>query len=230
MQTAVSHAGVQFGVGLQRNLAEGVSLLRAWAAEGRFGHPMVFSSDLLQEVRPKRIMHDRDGNNGPLTDAGCHYYMLWQTVFRSKPRLAYAQGRILATHRPEIRHINQLAIDTAVVTIEYESGDIGTLTVSWGLPSGFQLRSRPDRVVGPDGGAEGGVNSGVTLYQAAQATHVELVPRDLHQVELELFANAVRGGAAFPSGFREGRQMLAVTQAILRSIDTGQPVPVTYDC
>lgn len=230
METAVRNAGVQFGVGFQRNLAQGVGLLRSWAAEGKFGHPMVFSSDLLQEVRPKRIMHDRDGNNGPLTDAGCHYYMLWQTVFRSKPRLAYAQGRILAGHRPEIRHINQLAIDTAVVTIEYESGDIGTLTVSWGLPAGFQLRSRPDRVVGPYGGSEGAVNGELTLYEAAQVQHVEIVSRDLHQVELELFADAVRGGAAFPSGFREGRQMLAVTQAILRSIDTGHPVPVAYDC
>ena len=229
MQAAVREAGVQFGVGLQRNLAEGVGLLRLWAAEGRFGRPMVFSSDLLQEVRPKRIMHDRDANNGPLTDAGCHYYMLWQTVFRSKPRTAYAQGRILATERPEIRHINQLAIDTAVVTVEYESGDIGTLTVSWGLPAGFRLKGRPERVVGPKGAAEGGVNGSLTLYEADRVEQIEIVPRDLHEVELELFAAAVRGGAPFPTGFREGRQILAVTQAILRSIETGQPVPVSYE-
>jgi predicted dehydrogenase len=44
-----------------------------------------------------------------------------------------------------------------------------------------------------------------------------------------LFAEAIRGGPPFPSGFSEGRQMLAITQAILRSIDTGQPVPVAYD-
>jgi predicted dehydrogenase len=230
IESAVRGAGVHFGVGFQRNLAPGVALLRRWAADGRFGRPMLFSSDLLQEVRPKRVMHDRHGNNGPLTDAGCHYYMLWQTVFRSKPKLAYAQGRILASERPEIAHFDQLAIDTAVVTLEFESGDIGTFTVSWGLPDGFQLTGRPDRIIGPKGGAEGAVNGQLTLYEGSRVEQVAFEGRDLHEVELELFAEAVRGGAAFPSGFREGRQMLAITEAILRSIDTGQPVPVSYDC
>ncbi|MBV9547252.1 MAG: Gfo/Idh/MocA family oxidoreductase, partial [Chloroflexi bacterium] len=64
MERAVQAAGVHFAFGLQRNLAEGVDLLRTWAAEGRFGRPMLFSSDLLMEVRPKRLMHDREGNNG----------------------------------------------------------------------------------------------------------------------------------------------------------------------
>lgn len=229
MEAAVNAAGVQFGLGFQRNLAPGVALLRRWASEGRFGRPMLFSSDLLQEVRPKRVMHDRHGNNGPLTDTGCHYYLLWQTVFRSKPKVAYAQGRILATGHPAIAHFAQLAIDTAVVTLEFESGDIGTFTVSWGLPDGFQLTGRPDRIIGPNGGAEGAVNEHLKFYEGSRVEDVPLVERDLHAVELELFADAVRGGTPFPTGFREGRQMLAVTEAILRSIDTGQPAPVAYD-
>jgi len=229
IESAVRAAGVQFAVGFQRNLAPGVQLLRRWATEGRFGRPMLFSSDLLQEVRPKRVMHDRHGNNGPLTDTGCHYYLLWQTVFRSKPKLAYAQGRILAVEHPELAHFDQLAIDTAVVTLEFESGDIGTFTVSWGLPDGCQLTGRPDRIVGPKGGAEGAVNGELTLYEGNRVEHVSFDGRDLHQIELELFAEAVRGGAPFPSGLREGRQMLAITEAILRSIDTGQPVSVAYD-
>jgi predicted dehydrogenase len=229
MEDAVRGAGVQFAVGFQRNLAPGVALLRQWAAAGRFGRPMLFSSDLLQEVRPKRVMHDRHGNNGPITDTGCHYYLLWQTVFRSKPKVAYAQGRILATQHPEIANFDQLAIDTAVVTLEFESGDIGTFTVSWGLPDGFQLQGRPDRIIGPKGGAEGDVRAQLTLYEGSRVEEVAVDGRDLHEVELELFAEAVRGGAPFPTGFREGRQMLAITASILRSIDTGQPVPVTYD-
>ena len=229
MQEAVQRNGVHFALGLQRNFAEGVGLLRTWAAEGRFGRPMVFSSDLLQEVRPKRMMHDRHGNNGPLVDAGIHYYMLWQTVFRSKPKRVYAQGRILATQRPEIAHFDQLAIDTAIVTVEFESGDLGTLTVSWGLPAGFQLHGRADRLIGPNGGAEGAVNGRLMVYEADRVEQVDIAPRDLHQVEMELFGRAVAGGAAFPSGFRDGRQMLTLTQAMLRSIDSGQPVVVEYD-
>src|SRR5579875_2425702 len=43
MEKAVTDAGVHFGLGFQRNLAGGIELLRQWAAEGRFGRPMVYS-------------------------------------------------------------------------------------------------------------------------------------------------------------------------------------------
>lgn len=229
MEAAIQAAGVQFGLGLQRNLAEGVELLRTWAAEGRFGRPMVFNSDLLQEVRPKRAMHDRNGNNGPLTDAGCHYYMLWQTVFRSRPKSVYAQGRILASGRPEVAQFDQLAIDTAVVTVEYESGDIATMTVSWGLAEKFRMRQHPDRVFGPDGAAEGNVNSELTLYQGDTVETVTIESRNLHKVQFERFVAALERGAEPTYSFTAGRQMLAVTQAIHDSIATGQVVPISYD-
>lgn len=229
MEAAVKAAGVQFGLGLQRNLAEGVGLLRRLAAEGVFGRPMVFSSDLLQEVRPKRAMHDRRGNNGPLTDAGCHYYMLWQSVFRSRPKSVYAQGRILALNRPEVAHLNQLAIDTAVVTVEFESGDIATMTVSWGLAAGSQLRGRPDRVLGPSGAAEGNVNGDLTVYRGNAVEIVRLEPKDLHQVEFAMFIDALEAGTLPASGFTAGKEMMALTQAILESIDTGKVVPVACE-
>jgi myo-inositol 2-dehydrogenase/D-chiro-inositol 1-dehydrogenase len=227
MESAIQRAGVRFGIGFQRNLAEGVELLRSWAAEGRFGRPMLFSSDLLQEVRPKRVMHDRNGNNGPLTDAGCHYYLLWQTVFRSRPKMVHATGRIIAGERPEVAHLRQLSIDTAVVVIEYESGDVGTFTVSWGLAAGSSMRGRPDRIVGPRGGAEGETNSCLTRFEDDGVVEVLIERKDLHQVELGLFADWIGGGPPFPYGLAEGRQMLAVTQAIFDSIDSGRPVPVS---
>jgi predicted dehydrogenase len=210
-------------------MAEGVELLRRWALEGVFGRPMVFSSDLLQELRPKHAMNDRNGNQGPFTDAGCHYYMLWQTVFRSKPKTVYAQGRILGAGRQEKSHIDMLAVDTGVVTVEYASGDIGVFTASWGLAAGSQLRGRSDRVLGPDGGAEGEVNSGLTLFRGDAREEVEIGGRNLHQVQAERFAEAVRGGRPFPYGMREAKQIMAVTLAIHRSIDSGRPEPVSYE-
>ena len=58
---------------------------------------------------------------------------------------------------------------------------------------------------------------------------VEIERKNLHHLQCSLFAEAVRTGTAPPYGFREGKQMLAVTEAIVRSIDTGQVVPVSYD-
>lgn len=226
MEAAVRRAGTVFGVGFQRNLAEGVSLLRGWAAAGRFGHPLVFSSDLLQTVRPKPGMMDRDGNGGPLVDAGCHYYLLWETVFRSRAQNVFARGGILANQQPETIGVRRLPVDTAAVTVEYESGDLAAFTVSWGLRTGLGLRGRPDRLIGPLGGAEGAVNGGLEVWDGPEPCRVEIEPRDLHRVEAELFAAAVHGGPPFPTGFREGREVLAVTEAVFRSLQTGRPAQV----
>lgn len=228
MEEAVAKAGVQFGIGFQRNLAEWVGVLTQWAQEGRLGRPMVFSSEALAEVRPKRVMHDRNGNNGPIMDTGCHFFLLWQTVFQSRPTSVSAQGRILAKDRPEIAHFAELAIDTAVITVAYESGDIGTLTLSWGLAEHFKMRPRPDRVFGPSGGAEKSAD-GLTRYQGCQIEQVSIPAENLHQKELSLFADAVTAGAAPPYSFRAGKEMLALTMAIFRAIETGAVVPVSYD-
>jgi myo-inositol 2-dehydrogenase/D-chiro-inositol 1-dehydrogenase len=223
MEAAVSRAGTVFGVGFQRNLAEGVGLLRGWVAEGRFGYPLVFTSDLLQTVRPKPGMMDRDRNGGPLVDGGCHYYLLWQTVFRSRAKSVFARGGILARHHPETATVAKLPVDTAVVTVEYESGDLAAFTATWGVRTGVGVRGRPDRLIGPLGAAEGTVSSVLEVWDGSEASRVEIEPRDLHRVEAELFSAAVRGGAPFPTGFHEGREVLAVTEAVFRSLQTGRP-------
>lgn len=227
MENAVTKAGVHFGVGFQRNLGEGVGVLRDLAADGRFGHPMIINCDMLMEVRPKIAMHDRNGNNGPFTDAGCHYYLLWQTVFRARPKTVYAQGHINAIGRPEVAGLDQLAIDTGVITVTYESGDIGTITASWGLAKGFSLRGNETRLVGPKGGAQGNTLTELTVYEGAESKQLSFANRDLWQVELGLFADAILGGAPYPYGFATGRQMIAVTDGIMRSIATGQPVALS---
>lgn len=226
METAVDDAGVCFGVGFQRNLAPGVTALRDLAAGGDFGWPMVFNSDLLQEVRPKTVMHDRNGNNGPFADAGCHYYLLWQTVFRSRPSTVRAVGAVTALERSEIAHLGQLAIDTGIATVTYESGDMGTLTASWGLAKGFRMAGRPDRILGPRGGAEGAVARELTIYSGDEVRSMTFDPVDLHQLEFGRFAEAIRQRRRYEYGFAIGRQIMAVTAAIFESMATGQTVRV----
>ena len=229
MEAAVREAGVCFALGMQRNWAGGVEILRQRAAEGVFGRPMVFNSDLLQEVRPKIAMHDRNGNNGPLTDACCHYYLLWQTVFRSRPTTVYAQGRIIATERPEILPHRALALDTAVVTMAFESGDIGTMTVSWGLPKSFAMPGRADRIIGPKGGAEGEVRSQLTIYSGGDTEIVTIPEQDLHAVEFIDFVEAIESKRRARHEFAVGRELIQITRAIEDSIATGQPVRVPHD-
>lgn len=230
MQKAVEAAGVQFGVGFQRNFSKGVEKVKQWIDEGKFGRPMVMYSDLLQEVRPKVAMHDRNGNQGPVMDACCHTFMMWQTFFQSKPKKVYATGGILAQGRPEIAHFEQLAIDTAVINVEYESGDIGAITVSWGLAKKFKMGGRPDRIFGPKGGAEGSFNNfgipalKIELFEGENRETVEVPQPDLFKAEFEAFVDAILSGKPAPVSFKQGREMLRLSHAVLESIETGKIV------
>jgi myo-inositol 2-dehydrogenase/D-chiro-inositol 1-dehydrogenase len=229
MEEAVQRAGVKFGIGFQRNLAQGVERVKQWVAEGTFGRPLVFSSDLLQEVRPKVSMHDRNGNKGPFVDACCHYFYMWNTVFQSKPKRLFASGGILGKGRPEIARIPELAIDTGVVTVEYESGDIGTMTVSWGLAKHTRLRSRPDRIFGPCGGAEGmfnhfGSDIHIDLFIGDTKESLVLGKEDLFEKQFRLFADAITDNRPAPNGFEAGKQMLAMSLAVLESIEMGKVI------
>ena len=231
MREAVKQAGVKFAIGFQRNFAHGVELIGQWAREGKFGRPMLFSSDLLQEVRPKRVMHDKYGNQGPVVDTLCHYLLMWQTVFASEPVCVYAAGGVWAKGRPEIAHFQELAVDTAVVTVQYASGDIGTMTISWCLAKDTKMTPRPDRIFGPKGGAEGafntfGVNAGkeIVLFEGDRVETIPLEIRDLFKIEFEKFAAEIAGGEPAPYGFATGTEMLKLSYAVLESIETGRPV------
>lgn len=229
MEAAVRSAGVQFGIGFQRNLDGDVGLLADCIRQGAFGRPLLFTGELVAEVRPKIEMHDRLGNNGPIMDACCHHFLLMQTLFGSKAKTVYAQGRILAQGRPELARIQQLAIDTAVVTIEFESGDIGTMNISWGLARKTKLRKRPDRLYGPLGGAELTGRGRVQLFLGDQEETVSYPEANLHQKQFALFADALSAGREAPVGFRQGKEMLALTLAAFRSIESGAVEPVIYD-
>lgn len=229
MDQAIRDNGVKFAAAFQRNLSPGVDVLRKWMADV-IGTPAVFNSDLLQEVRPKRFMHDAQNNNGPIVDTCPHYFLLWETVFGVKPVSIYAQGGVMARGRPEIAHFADLAIDTASIVVTYEHGHVGAMTVSWGLPKGTPLVGRADRIVGPKGGAEG-VNfhdftwEGFELYRGSNREFVPLPPVKVFERQVELFVDYVEGKRERPgTDFYEARHLLHMSLAALESIKTGNPV------
>lgn|GEM_PF-1705006 len=231
MEEAVHRNGVKFGLGFQRNYSHGIDRVREWVEQGKFGTPLVFSSDLLQEVRPKRAMHDKNGNQGPVVDTSCHYFFMWETIFQSKPISVYARGGILAKDRPEIAHFKELAVDTAVITVEYESGDVGTMTISWGLAKEFQMRPRADRIFGSAGGAEGYFNSWgkdagdhIDLYTGHDKEVVPLDQRSLFKLQFDDFIHAIEHDVPMRTGFKQGKEMLRLSHAVLESIETGKVI------
>ncbi|CAG7616045.1 Gfo/Idh/MocA family protein [Paenibacillus allorhizosphaerae] len=228
MEEAVNKASVQFGLGFQRNLSRSIGVVKDWIEEGKLGRPVVCQCDSVAQIRPKRIMHDANGNAGPLMDLGCHYYVMWQTIFQSLPKTVYAHGNVMAKDRKELSHIEKLAIDTAAVTIEYESGDTGIFTVTWGMAPNFKMKSYQDRIYGPNGGIEGGLNNNpkkIMLYEEDQVTEVPLESyASLHKAQFDLFVDALNNGKPAPVSFQAGREVLATTLAIFKSIETGEVI------
>lgn len=228
MEKAIRQAGVKFGLGFQRNLSPGIKAVREWVNEDKFGHPLVISSDLLQEVRPKRVMHDKNGNQGPVVDTACHFFLMWQTILQSKPKKIYASGGILAKDRPEIAHFEQLAVDTAVITMEYESGDIATMSISWGLARDFKMPSKHDRIFGPKGGAQGAFNTFTTseieieLFVGSEYEIVKIEQSNLFMEQFKLFVNSIDHNLPEHTSFETGIEMLKLSYAVLESIETGK--------
>ena len=228
MEAAVQKAGVTFGIGFQRSLANSLKELMRLAEEDAFGHPKVITSYGLAEVRPKRIMHDANGNMGPVVENCCHYFMMWKKMFKSRPKTVYAMGGILAKDRPEIAHFEKLAVDTAVISVVYESGDMAEMVISWGMAKGFKLRGRPDRLFGPKGGAEGAFTQPTDKLTVYLGDGVEEVPIDKEQhlqvEQFKLFTEALTAGKPAPIGFQDGKEMLTISLAALESIETGRVV------
>ena len=230
MQEAVSAAGIKFAVGFQRNLAPGVAFLQEEVRAGHFGRPLLFTADGMGEVRPKRFMHDRFGNNGPVVDLMQHYFLLWETVFESEPVAIEAFGFIAASERPEIAHFKERAIDTAVVTVRYRSGDVGTMTVSWGLAAGTRLPSLPERLIGPKQAAIAGPFrdfswQGWTIYDGPKEEYHPFPAVYPHALQAQAFIDYVEGKRqAPPSTLQEGKRLLRLSLAALTAIETGQVV------
>jgi predicted dehydrogenase/sugar phosphate isomerase/epimerase len=230
MRAAAQQRGVRLGVGFMRRHSPVVPDLKAWLATGYFGRPVLYQAADIRELRPKRLMHDADGNGGPVIDMAVHLFDLWANIFNSTPAAVSAQGFTLAERRDEIAHIANKAIDTALIMVKYASGDVGAFTVSWGLPPAVNPEAWPDRVYGPGGLLEAEYHMAAQklrwLKEGGEWETVSETDEDMYQREITAFARALLDGAPFDGTVEHGIQALRLALAVLEAIRTGQTVRV----
>jgi predicted dehydrogenase/sugar phosphate isomerase/epimerase len=228
MRAAAQQRGVKLGVGFMRRHSPVVHDLRAWLATGYFGRPVLYQAADIRELRPKRLMHDADGNGGPVIDMAVHLFDLWANIFDSAPVAISAQGLTLAARRSEIAHIPNKAIDTATIAVTYASGDVGTFTVSWGLPPAVNPEAWPDRVYGPGGLLEAEYHMAAQklrwLKEGGEWETVSETDEDMYQREIAAFARAVLDDAPFEGTVEHGLAALRLSLAALESIRTGRTI------
>lgn len=220
--------GVKLGLGFMRRHSSVLQELRQHLASGKFGRPVLYNASDVRELRPKREMHDADVNGGPVIDMAVHLVDLWRYIFDSKPVSVSAQGLSLAAHRPELNHISRVAVDTATLLVKFESGDIGTFVVSWGLPPKVTPHGHPDQIYGTNGLGEvyyGRSKQELLFMEEGASWHtLSISHQDMYQNQIDSFARWVLEDELFPAVGEDGKSALRVVLAALESIQTGKTI------
>ena len=227
MVLAAAKAGVTFGVNFQQRFRKLFVTLRSLLAHGELARPAQFVQQSFAEVRPVLAMNDKNMNGGPLMDVLCHYLDIWRFLFQSEPVSVYARGGIFAEGKPRVAPIRELAVDTALVTVDFASGDVGCFHVSWGLPEGIKGGGRT-YLLTPDAWSEFGVGADeVTIQRGEGRTQVlDNLQGDMLAEQAAHFAEAIRNGTRPSTTGEDALVALKVSLAALESIDTGDVVAV----
>jgi myo-inositol 2-dehydrogenase / D-chiro-inositol 1-dehydrogenase len=127
---------------------------------------------------------------------------------------------------PEFRA--QGFLDTALVSVRYDSGAMATADASFHAAYGYDVRAE---VFGSDGMATVGEASPVNLVHHSQAgsSHPRLrrfldLFGDAYTAELAHFIAVVHGQAQPESTGADGRAALVLALAAIRSVETARPV------
>ncbi len=215
---AAEAAGVTLAVGFNRRFLPAIRQLRGFVADGTLGtllHAEAnFSVNAVGRYDDDSWRLDRaEAPCGGLTGLGIHLIDAMIPLMGPIASVfAQSTGRVLS----EID-------DTTSILFRFESGATANLTTLLATPTHFRFHlfgsSAHAELRGPDRLALSRLGDG-----PAEVT--DHPPVDIERAELEAFADAVEGRAAFPVRAAEAIHGAAVFEAILRSAANGQPVAI----
>jgi predicted dehydrogenase len=224
MRATAQERGLQLRIGLMRRFdpAQRQLILQ----HSKLGAPTLAQASMTAGIRPKRLMHDADGNGGPVIDMACHLFDLWSTLFGGQPISVSARGGTFAKGSEELREIERLALDSAAVTLTYPHGNVGQLLISWGLPSGVPHREQHS-YVGPGGLLAVEWNQSVTLHASAGSQRWSAPDSDAWRAQIaQFYAELTQGAPRRVATIDDGIQALKVSLAVLRAVEEGGSVAV----
>lgn len=228
MKTAAQQAGTHLTIGLMRRYSPLMPVLRDWIGENHLGRPLLAQTVNIMPLRPKRAMHDAHANGGPLIDMLVHFVDTWSILFQSEPVSVTAQGMILAQDRPEIEHIAEKAVDTAVLIIRFGSGDVGNVFLSWGMPPDAGIKTHTEHYLGANGMLTARFSmdeqSASWRDQNGNDALIFETTDSMYQQEIIQFAHELRSGKPNYATVDAAIRALNVSLAALESIKTNQTV------
>jgi UDP-N-acetylglucosamine 3-dehydrogenase len=217
--------GATLGIGFCKRHLPQLAKLRELVQEGAIGRPVMYRFVSGIEIRFKPWIMDRNMGGGPIVDLCCHYFDQWRWVFGSEPVKVMAMGMTFAQGAEELPGI-EVETDTATLLVEHASGDVGAISLSWGLPRGVSAPGG-EQVLGAGGViAVQGSKSLKLIRKGGEEEVIGDFPGDLQPRQEAAFADAVRSGTAPVTGAEDGLVALKVSLAALESIRTGEAVEI----
>jgi len=227
MIRAASERGVLLGVGFQLRYSRTTAELAALVQAGEIGRPVMWRRHVSAPIRTvvgKPAMHDlKHGNGGPVVDFCPHTFDRWRQVLDSEPVRVTARGMTLAKDRPELAEIEEVAPDTAAITVEHASGDLGVFTICWGLPPGAKAGAVED-IVGPKGGVVLEGNRIIVTTEGGAQRELDCPGAADKKPEIAGFVRAIEGQGEPAAVGEDGRAALRVSLAALESLRTAEAV------
>jgi myo-inositol 2-dehydrogenase/D-chiro-inositol 1-dehydrogenase len=220
---AVRQAGVVLQIGFNRRFDPNFSRIRAAVAEGEIGEPQILRIT-SRDPAPPPIEYIRV-SGGIFFDMTIHDFDMARFLMGSEVSEIYAAGGVRVD--PRIGEAGD--IDTAVITLRFENGAIGTIDNSRKAVYGYDQRvevfgsggmiaaqnNTPDNVVLS---SAAGVQSALPLYFFLERYAESFV------AEMKEFVACIQTGSQPPVGGEDGRKPVVMGMAAARSYRENRPV------
>jgi len=197
-----------------------VHTVRDLVQGGKLGRPVMYRHVSAWEIRPKPWIMDKHLGGGPLFDISCHYSDQWRVIFGSDPVRVKASGLTIMQDSPDKPAETDPQVDTFSMAVEYASGDVGMLSMCWGLPKGVTGGSLED-CLGTHGLLKLEPAKVTWLRHGGEEEAFDGLSTDMYLDQLVAFAESIREGKPLAATGEDGLWALQTSLAALRSIETG---------
>lgn len=221
--TAVGDAGVKLQIGFNRRFDANYRRVREAIVQGEIGEPHILHI-VSRDPEPPPLDYIRD-SGGIFLDMTIHDFDMARFLIGSEVEQVYATGSVMID--PRIGEAGDL--DTAVITLKFENGVIGTIDNSRQAVYGYDQRVE---VLG----STGAIRTENEYPNTAVVSGAEQVHRDSplyffmerymdsYRVELEAFIEAVRADTPVLVNGNDGRMPVIMALAAQKAYTENRPV------
>ncbi len=218
MVEACNRAGVVLGVGHNRRFWPSMVALKRAADSGELGQLLHIEGHFSNEHSNNTAGTWRDSPEespgGGITGAGLHVLDAFLNIIGPVKKV---RGQLIVRKAPPV------ARDVASVILEFANGVSGAFTTVRATPLYWRVH-----VFGDRGSAESISENELQMHRSnAQPERIALAPVDSLRIELEAFADAVDGRAAYPVSAAEVLRTVATFEAVIKALETGATIEMT---